>query len=207
MLSDGSSTRLGDAATARADHPAALVPPEVPTIDPAEAFAWDLNGYLILRGLMPPDLLTAAHAALDAQYDQVATARDRSRALADTATAEHQGAHRVGNKASDELWADGSAHSAEISGYPRMDVSNLLSLPLPHCLPFREMAVRFRPFVSPQSSCLLRISIEMAAFSREKSSKSPQFQSKFAVCSAILLQSPSLGCHFAPLFFFVRQFA
>ena len=34
-----------------------------------EQFFWDLNGYLILRGVLEPELLSAANAAVDAQAE------------------------------------------------------------------------------------------------------------------------------------------
>jgi len=149
VLSDGKRTWLGSPDNVRDDHPRVLVPATDAgqqqethrLIDPGEAFCWDLNGYLIIRQLMSPELLAAAHAAIDSQREQLSEARDLSRQQADKAAAEHQGS-RKGNQPSPAggRWQDGSPHSELLSGYPRMQVYNLLSLPLPHCLPFREMA-------------------------------------------------------------------
>ena len=57
VLSDGEQTWLGDAARARDDHPRVLAPPTAgPAVDPAEAFAWDLNGFRA-----PPRWPSACH--------------------------------------------------------------------------------------------------------------------------------------------------
>ena len=82
VLSDGVQTWLGDREDARQDHPRVLVPPPAHPVglfaDPAEAFAWDLNGYIILRDVMTPELMAAANTAIDSQRDDAA--RDHARA-------------------------------------------------------------------------------------------------------------------------------
>ena len=52
---DGERTWRGDAARARDDHPRVLAPPTAgPAVDPAEAFAWDLNGFRAPPPAYPP---------------------------------------------------------------------------------------------------------------------------------------------------------
>ena len=89
---------------------------------------------------MSPELLAAANDAIDSQRESILASRDQSRQQADAAAAE-QGP-QVGNTPSPAggEWADGSPHSDKLSGYPRMDVGNLLTLPTPLSNPFREMA-------------------------------------------------------------------
>ena len=89
---------------------------------------------------MSPELLAAANDAIDSQRESILASRDQSRQQADAAAAE-QGP-QVGNTPSPAggEWADGSPHSDKLSGYPRMDIHNLLTLPTPLSNPFREMA-------------------------------------------------------------------
>eukprot|EP01045_Picozoa_sp_COSAG04_P007815 COSAG04_NODE_417_length_14700_cov_114.213709_10_plen_414_part_00 len=62
VLSDGERTWLGDAARARDDHPAVLAPPTAgPAVDPAEAFAWDLNGFRAPPPADPPLAIPPLH--------------------------------------------------------------------------------------------------------------------------------------------------
>jgi hypothetical protein len=95
---------------------------------------------------MSPDLLAAAHAALDAQRDEIEASRGEARRATDAADDElvQRCERSVGDPGPlsprGGEWSDGSLHSDKLKGYPRMDIGELMTLPLPHCLPFREMA-------------------------------------------------------------------
>jgi hypothetical protein len=126
---DGRQTWLGSAAEARDDHPRVLAPvahgAAAGGVEPSEAFHWDLHGYLILRQVMPPALLRAANAAIDAQGGQIAAQRERSRRAAEQAAAERTHPHVTVAPAwppGRALWEDGTPHSEAFDGYPRMQV-------------------------------------------------------------------------------------
>jgi hypothetical protein len=146
VLSDGKSLWLGDQQHARQDHPRVLAPVTDNGVDPAEAFAWELNGYLVLRNVLSREQLAAAHAALDSQREQLMATREHVRQAVDAADAERvqRDERSIGEPGPlsprGGQWPDGSPHSDKLKGYPRMDIGELLTLPLPHSLPFREMA-------------------------------------------------------------------
>ena len=107
----------------------ALEPRDPPPVDD-EQFYWDLTGMLILRNVLPPELLAAANAAVDAQSAQIDATRERVMAAEPGAPGSIGGTE----------WPDGTAYSDKMLGAPRMDLGALLALPTPWCIPFRQMA-------------------------------------------------------------------
>ena len=71
-----------------------------------EHFFWDLNGYLILRGVLEPELLTAANAAVDAQAEQIAATKEHVMSAAPGAPGVIGGTE----------WPDGTPYSAKMQG-------------------------------------------------------------------------------------------
>jgi hypothetical protein len=49
-------------------HPAAqsLIPSGAGAVDPLEQWQWDLSGYLLVKGVLPPDLVAAVLTSLPA---------------------------------------------------------------------------------------------------------------------------------------------
>ncbi|MBT6144819.1 MAG: hypothetical protein HOH74_05280 [Gemmatimonadetes bacterium] len=78
-------------------------------IDSDEFFFWDLNGYLVLRGVMGGAWIAAASAAIDANADRITT----------------------GHKPPD--------NTARLDGTPLSSLRDLFELPAPHADPFRRM--------------------------------------------------------------------
>eukprot|EP01050_Picozoa_sp_SAG11_P008751 SAG11_NODE_786_length_7172_cov_3.635939_3_plen_577_part_00 len=94
--------------------PAAVTPS--PSICPREFFFFDLTGYLVVRGLGSPELIARANRAIDAC------------------------AHLItGGVGQHKDNAYGTGGSAKLSGRTRMTLVQLLKLPHPHNLVFREM--------------------------------------------------------------------
>lgn len=80
---------------------------------PEEVWWWDTFGYLLLRGVMTPDWVAEANAALDANMDKLA------------------GAHPD--------WTDkGDAWSPRLRGKGHSGIGDLFTLPSPHCDVFRR---------------------------------------------------------------------
>ena len=78
-------------------------------IDHEEFYFWDLNGYLVLRGVMDEEWLQAANAAVDRFADRV------------------------------EVGAELARGSQSLAGTGRPLLGGLLELPAPYCEPFRKM--------------------------------------------------------------------
>lgn len=94
--------------------PASVMPS--PSICPREFFFFDLTGYLVVRGLGSPELIARANQAIDAC------------------------AHLItGGECQHEDNVYGTAGSAKLTGRTRMTLGQLLKLPHPHNLVFREM--------------------------------------------------------------------
>jgi hypothetical protein len=94
---------------------AAMAPP---CCCPREVFFFDLCGYLVVRGLGSPELISRANQAIDAC------------------------AHLItgGDSAHDDN-AYGTHGSVKLAGRTRMTLDKLLQLPHPHNLVFRELVV------------------------------------------------------------------
>jgi hypothetical protein len=107
VVTDGERVRL-DAARA-VFHPSLYTDARDPTISQDEFFFWELNGYLILKGVMDPGWVRAANAAVDS--------------VAHTAAA------------SEEL----SGGAPGLAGGPQSRIGGLLDLPEPHRAPFARM--------------------------------------------------------------------
>jgi len=90
-------------------HPAVLVKDSQSAVEENEFYFWDLNGYLLLRGVMDDEWLAKANAAVDAFEDQI------------------------------EVGAVTAGKSRSLAGTGRPELKGLLELPAPHCDPFRKM--------------------------------------------------------------------
>jgi hypothetical protein len=81
-----------------------------------ERYFWDLNGYLVLRGVLTTEQLTAANSAVEYYSDQIRVGEDNR----------------------------GSRSSTALKGTGRPTLHGLLHLEHPHCEPFRQMLVHPR---------------------------------------------------------------
>ena len=90
-------------------HPAVLKADPESGIDHEEFYFWDLNGYLVLRGVMDEEWLQAANEAIDRFEDRVEVGEELARG------------------------------SKTLAGTGRPLLSGLLELPEPYCDPFRRM--------------------------------------------------------------------
>ena len=80
-------------------------------MDSNELYFWDLNGYLVVEGVLTSDEVAAANEAIDHYSEQIETA----------------GA------------GDGAKGSQRLAGSGRPTLEGLLQLEKPHCDPFRNM--------------------------------------------------------------------
>ena len=90
------------------------LPPPPRGISAHERFLFDLNGFLVIRGVLSPSEVAAANAAIDAQAENMVR-RD---------------APALRNAQKDS--------PLDASG-PRMDMGGMLAWPKPHCSPFRRL--------------------------------------------------------------------
>ena len=90
------------------------LPPPPRGISAHERFLFDLNGFLVIRGVLSPAEVAAANAAIDAQSENMVR-RD---------------APALRNAQKDS--------PLDASG-PRMDMGGMLAWPKPHCNPFRRL--------------------------------------------------------------------
>ena len=90
-------------------HPSFLQPNPDSGIDHEEFYFWDLNGYLVLRGVMDEEWLQAANEAIDRFEDRIEVGRELAHG------------------------------SKTLAGTGRPSLPGLLELPEPYCEPFRRM--------------------------------------------------------------------
>ena len=90
-------------------HPSFLIKNPNSGIDEKEFFFWDLNGYLVLRGIMDEEWLAQANAAIDKFEDRIVVGDELARG------------------------------SKSLAGTGRPLLGGLTQLPSPHCDPFRRM--------------------------------------------------------------------
>ncbi|MFT5370107.1 MAG: ectoine hydroxylase-related dioxygenase (phytanoyl-CoA dioxygenase family) [Candidatus Latescibacterota bacterium] len=107
LVTDGETVTVD--ASRKIFHPSILIKDPNSMIDETEFYFWDLNGYLVLRGVMDEAWLAEANAVVDAFEDQIV----------------------VGEVT--------SGKSKSLVGTGRPELKGLLQLPAPHCDPFRRM--------------------------------------------------------------------
>ena len=90
-------------------HPSFLTPDPDSGIDHEEFYCWDLNGYLVLRGVMDDEWLAAANEVVERYEDRIEVGEELARG------------------------------STALAGTGRPLLQGLLELPEPHCEPFRRM--------------------------------------------------------------------
>ncbi len=90
-------------------HPSFLRPDPDSGIDHDEFYFWDLNGYLVLRGVMDDEWLAAANEAVEGYEDRIEVGEELARG------------------------------STALAGSGRPLLQGLLQLPAPHCEAFRRM--------------------------------------------------------------------
>lgn len=107
LVTDGEAVRLDGGRSVF--HPSFLQRDPASGIDHDEFYFWDLNGYLVLRGVMDEAWLAAANEAVDRFRDRVTVGEELSRG------------------------------SKSLAGTGRPLLPGLLELPAPYCDPFRRM--------------------------------------------------------------------
>ncbi len=107
ILTDGKTVKIDE--SRKVFHPSILVKNPNSTIHERDFYFWDLNGYLLLRGVMDKDWLAEANAAVDHFEDQIV----------------------VGEVT--------SGKSKSLVGTGRPELKAVLQLPAPYCDPFRRM--------------------------------------------------------------------
>ncbi|MBT3604680.1 MAG: hypothetical protein HN521_16600 [Candidatus Latescibacteria bacterium] len=107
LVTDGETVKLDE--SRKVFHPSILIKNPNSDIDEKDFYFWDLNGYLVLRGVMDEAWLADANAAIDKYEDRIV----------------------VG----DEL----SGGSKSLAGTGRPLLNGLVQLPVPDCDPFRRM--------------------------------------------------------------------
>lgn len=107
IVTDGKSAAL--AAASEIYHPSFLQVDPDSGIDHDEFYFWDLNGYLVLRGVMDEAWLAAANEAVDRFADRIEVGEELARG------------------------------SQALAGTGRPLLPGLLELPAPYCDPFRRM--------------------------------------------------------------------
>lgn len=107
IVTDGKTTRVDPSRAVF--HPAFLQQDPASGIDHEEFYFWDLNGYLVLRGVMDEAWLKAANEAIDNFEDRIEVGEELARG------------------------------SKSLTGTGRPLLGGLLELPEPHCEPFRRM--------------------------------------------------------------------
>ena len=107
IVTDGKTTRVDPSRTIF--HPSFLQPDPDSTIDQDEFYFWDLNGYLVLRGVMDEEWLAAANEAVDHFDERIVVGEELARG------------------------------STALAGTGRPLLAGLLELPDPFSAPFRRM--------------------------------------------------------------------
>jgi ectoine hydroxylase-related dioxygenase (phytanoyl-CoA dioxygenase family) len=107
LRSDGTSLELDESGLPY--HPGLYRRDPTSPVDARELYFWDLNGYLVLPGIMEAEWLQAARVALDANCDRYSQGGSPSKA------------------------------SRRLKGTPLTSLHGLFELPSPHCDPFRRM--------------------------------------------------------------------
>ena len=107
IVTDGEAVKLDE--SRNLFHPSIYIRDPNSTIDDKEFYFWDLNGYLVLRGVMDEEWLTQANGAVDKFEDQIVVGNELSRG------------------------------SKSLAGTGRPLLRGLLELPAPYCEPFRRM--------------------------------------------------------------------
>ena len=107
IVTDGETVRLDE--SKKVFHPSFYVKNPDSGIDEKEFYFWDLNGYLVLRGVMDEEWLEKANEAVDKFEDKIVVGEELAR----------------GSKA--------------LAGTGRPLLGGLLELPEPYCDPFRKM--------------------------------------------------------------------
>ena len=82
-------------------------------MDERERYLWDLNGYLVVRGVLTPEQIAAANRGIDRYSGRMAAGKKEA----------------------------GAKGSQALRGSPRPTLSGLLELEEPFCDPFRDMLV------------------------------------------------------------------
>ena len=108
LVTDGKTVKLD--ASREIFHPSFLTQDPNSGIDETEFYFWDLNGYLVLRGVMDEAWLKEANDVVDHFEDQIVV-----------------GEMTAGKK------------SKSLQGTGRPELKGLLQLPAPYCDPFRRM--------------------------------------------------------------------
>ena len=107
LITDGKSVKIDE--SKYIFHPSFLTKDQNSGINEKDFYFWDLNGYLVLRGVMDEEWLSQANAVVDEFEDQIV----------------------VGSVT--------SGKSKSLDGTGRPELRGLLQLPEPHCDPFRRM--------------------------------------------------------------------
>lgn len=107
LVTDGETVKLDE--SREIFHPSILVKDPNTTIDETEFYFWDLNGYLVLRGVMDDEWLAEANAAIDKFEDQIVVGEELS------------------------------GGSKSLAGTGRPLLNGLIQLPDPYNKPFRRM--------------------------------------------------------------------
>ncbi|MBT4137144.1 MAG: hypothetical protein HOE48_04470, partial [Candidatus Latescibacteria bacterium] len=107
LVTDGETVKLDD--SRQIFHPSILIKDPNSTIDETDFYFWDLNGYLVLRGVMDDAWLAEANAVVDQFDDQIVVGETTS------------------------------GKSKSLVGTGRPELKGLLQLPAPYCDPFRRM--------------------------------------------------------------------
>ena len=107
LVTDGETVKLDE--SRKVFHPSILMKNPNSTIDEKAFYFWDLNGYLVLRGVMDEAWLAEANAAIDKFEDRVVVGEELS------------------------------GGSTSLAGTGRPLLNGLTQLPAPYCDPFRRM--------------------------------------------------------------------
>jgi len=107
LVTDGETVKIDE--SRKVFHPSILVKDPHSVIDEKEFYFWDLNGYLVLRGVMDEAWLAEANAAIDRFEDKI------------------------------EVGEELSGGSQSLAGTGRPLLNGLIQLPAPYCDPFRRM--------------------------------------------------------------------
>jgi ectoine hydroxylase-related dioxygenase (phytanoyl-CoA dioxygenase family) len=95
------------------------VPPAEPGLTTAQRFMFDLNGFIVLRGAFPAEMVARANAAIDVNEDGL-----------------HE---RTGQLRTSGLYGRESTALAGDGVTGRFDMGGMLGWQRPHCDPFREL--------------------------------------------------------------------
>lgn len=107
IVTDGDTMKLDE--SREVFHPSVYIRNPNSNIDEKEFYFWELNGYLILKGVMDEEWLEKANEAIDKFEDQIVVQEELARG------------------------------SKSLAGTGRPVLDGLLELPEPYCEPFRKM--------------------------------------------------------------------